>query len=108
VLAAAGFMWYTHATFKSATLAGVTCVSGEKRIAPGSWPYVGHSFADGVGAAAADCARTPLASPISPAAAPTAATPAHCVITRINPSSLIPYTPDHALPIPQPRASFPV
>src|SRR5262245_21182447 len=25
------------------TFAGVICVSGEKRIPPGSWPYVGHS-----------------------------------------------------------------
>jgi hypothetical protein len=34
----AGFMWYTHATSSRLTLAGVICVSGEKRIPPGSCP----------------------------------------------------------------------
>ena len=34
--AAAGFMWYTHATCSVDTLAGVISSSGEKRVPPGS------------------------------------------------------------------------
>ena len=30
---AAGLMWYTHATLRPSTLAGVISVSGEKRVA---------------------------------------------------------------------------
>src|SRR5579862_2137422 len=41
--AGGGAMWYVHAVVSRPALVVLICDSGEKRVLPSSWPYVGQS-----------------------------------------------------------------